>query len=89
MSEGIGSNSVDAGHLRAFVDRIENLESEKSALVEDIKEVYGEAKSSGLDSKIIRKIVSLRKKQEEARREEATIMSLYLDALGMQGELPL
>jgi len=74
---------VNAGHLRAFIERIERLEEEKRALADDIKEVYGEAKANGFDVKVMRKIVSLRKQDRDKRMEEETILDLYLAALGM------
>ena len=78
-----GTEEVNAGHLRAFVERIERLEEEKRALSDDIKDVYGEAKANGFDVKIMRKIVSLRKQDRDKRIEEDTILDLYLAALGM------
>jgi uncharacterized protein (UPF0335 family) len=77
------SATVNASHLRAFIERIEKLEEEKKAIAEDIKEVYSEAKGTGFDAKIIRKIVSMRKMDREKRREEEEILDLYLTALGM------
>jgi uncharacterized protein (UPF0335 family) len=77
------SATVNASHLRAFIERIEKLEEEKKAIAEDIKEVYSEAKGTGFDAKIIRKIVSMRKMDREKRREEEEILDLYLSALGM------
>jgi uncharacterized protein (UPF0335 family) len=77
------SNLFDAGHLRAFIERVEKLEEEKRAISEDIKDVYTEAKGNGFDAKIIRKIVALRKKDRDQRREEEEILDLYLSALGM------
>ena len=78
-----GTSEVNAGHLRAFIERIERLEEEKKALAGDIKDVYGEAKANGFDVKIMRKIVSLRKQDRDSRVEEETILDLYLAALGM------
>ena len=74
---------VNAGHLRAFIERIERLEEEKKALADDIREVYAEAKGNGFDVKIMRKIVSLRRLDRDKRREEDEILELYLSALGM------
>ena len=76
--------NVNAGHLRAFIERIEKLEEEKKAIAEDIKEVYGEAKGNGFDTKILRKIVSIRKQDRDKRREEEEILDLYLSALGIE-----
>ncbi len=78
-----GTEEVNAGHLRAFIERIERLEEEKKALADDIKDVYAEAKGNGFDVKIIRKIVSIRKQDRDKRREEEEILDLYLAALGM------
>ena len=78
----MSTNSVDAGHLRAFLERIERLEEEKRAIADDIKEVYAEAKGTGFDTKIMRKIISLRRQDRDKRREEEEILDLYLSALG-------
>jgi uncharacterized protein (UPF0335 family) len=79
------SNSVAGEELKAIIERIERLEEEKAALAGDLREVYTEAKSNGFDTKIIRKIVSLRRKDHAERQEEEALMELYLAALGMQG----
>ena len=75
--------SFAQGQLRSLIERIERLEEEKKAIAADIKEVYGEAKSNGFDTKIMRKVVSLRKKDSAERQEEEAILDLYLSALGM------
>jgi uncharacterized protein (UPF0335 family) len=82
-TDPIGTSEVNAGHLKAFIERIERLEEEKKALAGDIKDVYGEAKANGFDVKIMRKIVSLRRQDRDSRIEEETILDLYLAALGM------
>ncbi len=75
--------SFAQGQLRSLIERIERLEEEKKAIAADIKEIYGEAKSNGFDTKIMRKVVSLRKKDSAERQEEEAILDLYLSALGM------
>ena len=77
------SQTVAAGQLRAFIERIERLEEDKSSITDDIKDVYAEAKGTGFDTKAIRIIVRLRKKDEAERDEEETILDLYKAALGM------
>jgi uncharacterized protein (UPF0335 family) len=77
------SAAVNASHLRAFIERIEKLEEEKRAIADDIKDVYAEAKGTGFDAKILRKIVSMRRMDRDKRREEEEILDLYLTALGM------
>jgi len=73
------------GQLRALVERIERLEEEKASITGDIKEVYAEAKANGFDTKVLRKVVSLRKKDASERQEEEAMIEVYLSALGMQG----
>jgi len=69
--------------LRAIIDRIERLEEEKKALSEDIKDVYAEAKGNGFDTRIIRRIISLRKRDRAELDEEETMLEVYMRALGM------
>ncbi|MGH6761291.1 MAG: DUF2312 domain-containing protein [Phyllobacterium sp.] len=85
MSDEITENSqtVAAGQLRAFIERIERLEEEKQTIADDIKDVYAEAKGNGYDTKAIRTLVRLRKKDQAEREEEETILELYMNALGM------
>ena len=80
-----GSTTIAQGQLRSFVERIERLEEEKAALAADIKEVYAEAKGNGFDTKVMRKVISLRKKDTAERQEEEAMLELYLHALGMLG----
>lgn len=77
------TTSFAQGQLRSLVERIERLEEEKKATMADIKEVYAEAKGHGFDTKILRKVISLRKKESHEREEEEAILELYLQALGM------
>jgi uncharacterized protein (UPF0335 family) len=82
---GVGHNSgeVSGTRLKSFIERVERLEEEKRAIAEDVKDVYGEAKATGFDPKIMRKIVSLRKQNLEKRREEKELIELYQAAIGM------
>ena len=76
-------NETTAKQLRAFVERVERLEEEKAALASDIREVYAEAKSVGFDTKAMRQIIRLRKKDENERQEEEAVLDTYMRALGM------
>ena len=78
-------NNLCQGQLRSLVERIERLEEEKRALAGDIKEVYGEAKANGFDTKILRKVLTIRRKDRDEREEEQAMLDLYLGALGMEG----
>ena len=73
---------VAADRLRSFVERIERLEEEKQALAADIREVYGEAKGTGFDVKVLRQIIRLRKMDDGDRTEMEEILSVYRRALG-------
>ena len=75
--------SVTADELRAFIERIETLEEEKAAVADQIKDVMSEAKGRGYEAKIIRKIVSIRKRNRDDVDNENAITELYMDALGM------
>ncbi|BCP54979.1 UPF0335 protein [Kaistia sp. 32K] len=74
---------IAAAQLRSIVERIERLEEEKKAIADDIKDVYGEAKANGYDTKALRKIVALRKQDANEREEQEAILELYKNALGM------
>ena len=74
--------------LRQLIEQIERLEEEKKALAGDVRDKYLEAKALGFDVKILRKVVSLRKKSKTDRQEEEAILAVYLHALGMLDEVP-
>lgn len=84
------TNEAGAGaELRQFVERIERLEEEKAAIADDVKEVYAELKGRGFDTKIVRKIVALRKMDANELAEQEAILDLYMQALGMLADTPL
>lgn len=69
--------------LRQLIEQIERLEEEKKALAGDIRDKFAEAKGLGFDAKVMRKVISLRKKTQTERQEEDSILTVYLHALGM------
>ena len=69
--------------LKAFVERIERLEEEKKAIADDIRDVYGEAKANGFDTKALRTVVRLRKQDVSERKEQEAVLETYMHALGM------
>ena len=77
------TSESSAQRLKSFVDRIERLEEEKAGIAADIKEVYGEAKGTGFDVKVLRQVIRLRKQDVEDRREQEELLDLYQRALGM------
>jgi uncharacterized protein (UPF0335 family) len=82
-TDDASNTTVHASQLRSIIERIERLEEEKKEVSEQIKEVYGEAKGNGFDTKILRTVISLRKKSSDERSEEEAMLDLYLQALGM------
>jgi len=70
-------------HLKAFVERIERLEEEKKAISDDVRDVYGEAKANGFDTKALRAVVRLRKQDADERHEHEMVLETYMHALGM------
>lgn len=76
-------DNVGADEIRSFVERVERLEGEKKAIAEDIKEVYGEAKSRGFDAPVLRRIVAIRKMDAAKRKEFEAVLDLYMSALGI------
>ncbi|MBS1182788.1 MAG: hypothetical protein H6Q99_2668 [Proteobacteria bacterium] len=83
MESAESQGGVAAGELRQFIERIERLEEEKSALQDDIKDVMAELKGRGYDVKAVRAILRLRKQDPDERQEAEAILELYMNALGM------
>ncbi|MBX4961378.1 DUF2312 domain-containing protein [Rhizobium binae] len=84
MEESNSVENVAAAELRAFIERIERLEEEKQTIQDDIKDVFGEAKGRGYDTKAMKTIIRLRKKDANERLEEESILQTYMAALGME-----
>lgn len=70
--------------LRQFIARIERLEMEKTELAADIREVYAEVKTFGFDTKVVRKVISLRKLDAMERAEQEALLDMYLEVIGDQ-----
>jgi uncharacterized protein (UPF0335 family) len=86
QERNIMSNSnytVAADELRSFIERYEGLESEKRDIADQMKEVMAEAKGRGYDSRILKMVIALRKKDPDAVSEEQAILDIYKSALGM------
>ncbi|MBM3537808.1 MAG: DUF2312 domain-containing protein [Alphaproteobacteria bacterium] len=81
MADGSATSSIAAEKLKSFVERIERLETEKTELAADIREVYSEAKGNGFDTKIMRQVIRLRKMEVADRREQDELLELYRRAL--------
>ncbi len=76
-------NSTTAGEIRSFIERFERLEQEKNDAADLQKEVMAEAKARGYDTKVMRKIVALRKRDKDDIAEEEAVLDMYKEALGM------
>ena len=77
-----GVTTVAADRLRSFIERVERLEEDKAAVMNDIKEVYAEAKGDGYDVKTLRQVIRIRKIDRADRQEQEAMLDLYLAALG-------
>lgn len=78
------SYRVTADELRQFIERYERLEQEKKDITEQQKEVMAEAKGRGYDTKVMRKVMALRKREPDDIAEEEAILDMYKEALGMR-----
>lgn len=79
-----GHNSVTADELRQFIERAEQLASEKKDVAEQEKELFAEAKGRGFDTKVMKKVIALRKRKADDIAEEEAILDFYKSALGME-----
>jgi uncharacterized protein (UPF0335 family) len=84
MEESNSVENVAAAELRQFIERVERLEEERQSIMDDIKDVFGEAKGRGYDTKAMKTIIRLRKKDANERMEEESILQTYMAALGME-----
>ncbi len=85
MSENDTQTSyrVTADELRQFIERYERLEAEKKDIADQQKEVMAEAKGRGYDTRVMRKLVAMRKRDREDLAEEEAVLEMYKEALGM------
>lgn len=77
------ATGVARDQLRSYIERIERLEEQKSEIADDIKDVFGEAKGTGFDTKALKKVIAIRKLDKDERMEQEAILDTYLSALGM------
>ena len=83
VDDAADTGGIAADRLRSLIERIERLEEERKALGSDIKDIYSEAKSAGFDVKVIRQLISIRKKEPAEVEEQETLLDVYRRALGM------
>ena len=77
------TGGVSADRLRSFIERLENLEEERRATQDQIKEVFGEAKGEGFDVKVMRQVLRIRRQKPHERAETEELLEVYKAALGM------
>ena len=75
--------TITAEELKSFIERIEQLNAEKADIAEQTKEVFADAKGRGYDTKVLRKLIAIRKRRADDLAEEEAILDLYRQALGM------
>jgi uncharacterized protein (UPF0335 family) len=83
MSDPVDTYSVTAEELRQFIERAEQLASEKKDIAEQEKELFAEAKGRGYDTKVLKKVIALRKRKPDDIAEEEAVLEMYKTALGM------
>lgn len=83
MAEVTDAYAVTADELRQFIERAEQLEAEKKNIAEQEKELFAEAKGRGYDTKVMRKVIALRKRKPDEIAEEEAVLEMYRQALGM------
>jgi uncharacterized protein (UPF0335 family) len=83
MADATDAYAVTADELRQFIERYEQLEAEKSDVAEQQKELMAEAKGRGYDTKVMRKVIALRKRKPDELAEEEAVLEVYKSALGM------
>ena len=85
MSDAVtdATYNVTAEELRQFIERYEHLEAEKADITDQQKEVMAEAKGRGYDTKVLRKVIALRKRDADDIAEEEAVLDMYKAALGM------
>lgn len=77
----VQAGGVAGEQLKSYIERIERLENEKKGIAEDIKEVYASAKAVGFDTKVMRKVIAVRKLDQAERQEQDSLLDVYLHAI--------
>jgi uncharacterized protein (UPF0335 family) len=84
MTDSNSAYNVTADELRQFIERYEQLEAEKKDVTANQKELMQEAKGRGYDTKVMKKLIALRKRDADSIAEENAILEMYKSALGME-----
>ena len=80
---------VAGERIRSIIERVEHVEEEIKELMEAKKEIFMEAKGEGLDVKVLKEILRLRKQDKDERDEHETLLDVYLRAMDAPTPAPL
>jgi uncharacterized protein (UPF0335 family) len=89
MSDTTDTLAVAGDRIRSIIERIERIEEEIKDLMETKKEIFAEAKGEGLDVKVLREILKIRKQDKDERDEQETLLDVYLRAMDAPSAAPL
>ncbi|WP_419952794.1 DUF2312 domain-containing protein [Methylobacterium sp.] len=89
MSDTIDTVGVAGDRIRSIIERVEKVEEEIKDLMEAKKEIFAEAKGEGLDVKILREILKLRKIDQDERDEHETLLDVYMRAMDAPAPRPM
>ncbi|MCJ2037062.1 DUF2312 domain-containing protein [Methylobacterium sp. J-068] len=89
MSETTDTVGIAGDRIRSIIERVEKVEEEIKDLMEAKKEIFLEAKGEGLDVKILKEILKLRKLDQDARDEHETLLDVYLRAMDAPSPAPM
>ncbi|GJE75632.1 MULTISPECIES: DUF2312 domain-containing protein [Methylorubrum] len=89
MSDTTDTVGIAGDRIRSIIERIERLDEEIKDLMETKKEIFGEAKGEGLDVKVLKEILKLRKQDKDERDEQETLLDLYLRAMDAPAPAPI
>jgi uncharacterized protein (UPF0335 family) len=78
------THGITGDQLKSYIERIEKLDEEIGNLNADKREVYSEAKANGFDTKVMRQLIQLRRKDPQDRSEQEELLSIYKSAIGME-----
>jgi len=84
MEKRMNSQVITKEHLQQVIAKLERLEADKSAIMDDIKDACAEAKANGFDVKTIKQVMKIRKMEDSKRQEQQELLELYMGALGME-----
>ena len=89
MSDTIDTVGVAGDRIRSIIERVEKVEEEIKDLMEAKKEIFLEAKGEGLDVKILKEILKLRKLHQDERDEHDSLLGVYMRAMDEAGPAPV